>query len=127
MDQKNFAPRSSALIINEAMGFTYPKAHFGKKIFVDFFAWDPATETMRRHKKHFDRFTSKREMKKAISHYIAVMSEKLRRGFNPNVNSGNKGLTTINCIFEKYESTISHHSRIKTQQNYKSRLTILKE
>ena len=38
----------------ELLGFTYPKLHTGKKWFIDFFALDPLTGTMRRKKYHID-------------------------------------------------------------------------
>lgn len=125
MAKKKFARQSLKNNINMAVGFTYPKLHEGKKFYVDYYVYDPATDSMRRIKKHFDSIKNKRERNKAISHYILTISEKLRQGWNPMAECGNKGLTTINSVFEKYRDSIKQYSRRKTELSYSSRLNIL--
>lgn len=127
MAKKNLSQQSPTCVINNAMGFTYPKAHYGKKIYVDFYAFDPATDKMIRFKRHFDSIKKKTEREKAIAHYIGLISDKLRQGWNPNYESGNKGLTTIEQLFDRYETTLSQYSRQKTQRDYRSRLNGLRE
>ena len=36
--------------VSKLVGYTYPKLHKGKEWYVDFYALDPATDTMRRKK-----------------------------------------------------------------------------
>lgn len=36
--------------VSKLVGYTYPKLHKGKEWYVDFYALDPATNTMRRKK-----------------------------------------------------------------------------
>ena len=127
MAKKNFGRSSRTNNINSAMGFTYPQRHNGKTIYVDFYVFDPASGEKKRIKKHFDNIKNKREREAAISHYMAVISQKLRQGWNPLAECGNKGLTTIELVFEKYENSLLQYSRKKTIQNYTSRLNILKE
>ena len=127
MAKKNFPKNSPANILNMAVGFTYPKAHYGKKIYVDFYVFDPATEQMRRFKKHFDSIHNKKERETAISFYKYKISEKLRQGWNPTIECENKGLELLETVFKKYENTLSSNLRRKTIFSYKSRLNILKE
>ncbi|MCH5234178.1 MAG: tyrosine-type recombinase/integrase [Muribaculaceae bacterium] len=127
MAKKIFAPESLKNKINNAIGFKWPKVHRGKKIFVDFSVFNPARNGMQRIKKHFDNFTNKKDREKAIAHYVATITQRLLDGWNPLAECGNKGLTTIDLIFEKYETSLSQYSRKKTESNYKSRLHILKK
>ena len=127
MAKKNFVRQSVTNRINEAVGFTYPKLHCGKTIYVDYYVHDPASGEMKRVKKHFDRFKKKRERDAAINHFIGIISEKLRQGWNPYANSGNKGLTTVNLIFQRYIDSLIRYTRQKTRSNYESRMNIFKK
>lgn len=71
----------------ELLGFTYPKLHTGKKWFIDFFALDPLTGTMRRKKYHIDNIEKIGERRKYAAELIAITLKKLRSGWNPWVNT----------------------------------------
>lgn len=126
MDKKIFVSSSLTQKINKEVGFTWPKKHYGQKIYVDFYVFDPASGEKKRIKKHFDSFTKKKDREAAMDHYIHVMSKRLMEGWNPLVECGNNGLTPIEVVFDKYENSLTHYSRKKTIQNYKSRLSILR-
>ena len=127
MAQKNFVRRNFTNRVNEVIGFTYPKLHEGKTVYVDFFAFDPSVGRMRRKKKHFDHIKNKGQRNRAINHYMVVVSEQLRRGWNPFAETSNRGLSTINLISVRYSDSILQYDRKKTRQSYSSRLNIFNE
>ena len=121
-------PNRTSRDFDSLLGFRYPRAHYGKNVYVDFYVFDPATETMRRVKKFFDNISSKREQKRQIAEYIEVMSTRLRQGYNPFVSTdNNRGYTLFVDVLSKYEESLSKGMRAKTVHSYTSRLNILRE
>lgn len=72
MVKKNFVRVSHTNKVNREVGFTYPKIHEGKKIFVDFLSLTHPLVRRKRIKKHFDSIKKKRERMAAMQHYISV-------------------------------------------------------
>ncbi len=58
------AARKKLNSLSEVLQFTFPKLHTGPKWYVDFYAYDPATGTMRRKKFHLDNIAKITERRK---------------------------------------------------------------
>lgn len=112
----------------ELFGFTYPKLHTGKKWFIDFFALDPLTGTMRRKKYHIDNIEKIGERRKYAAELIAITLKKLRSGWNPWVNTQeSRGFTFLSDCLTRYMEYIERKSRTKTKHSYQSRVNILNQ
>ena len=110
------------------LGFTYPKLHTGKKWFIDFFAFDPASGEMKRKKYHIDNIEKIGERRKKATEIIAVTLRKLREGWNPWVNTQeSRGFTLISDCLDRYMEYIKRKSRKKTKHSYQSRVNILNQ
>lgn len=113
---------------SEMLGFTYPKLHTGKKWFIDFFAFDPASGEMKRKKYHIDNIEKIGERRKKATEIIAVTLRKLRGGWNPWVNTQeSRGFTLISDCLDRYMEYIKRKSRKKTKHSYQSRVNILNQ
>lgn len=120
--RKNFSSKS------EVLSFTYPKLHTGKSWYVDFFSFDPATETMRRKKYMLDSIPKVTDRRKRAAELIESLLKMLRAGWSPWVNvDDNRGYTPLSDALEKYEKSLEKLPKIKTRQSYGSRLNVLRE
>ena len=120
--RKNFTPRS------EVLDFTYPKLHTGKSWYIDFFSYDPATEKMRRKKYMLDGIPKVRDRRKRAVEMIESILRRLRSGWSPWVNvNDNRGYTSLEEAFAKYEKYLDKLPKAKTRHNYSSRLNVLRE
>lgn len=120
--RKNFSSKS------EVLSFTYPKLHTGKSWYVDFFSFDPATETMRRKKYMLDSIPRVTDRRKRAAELIESLLKMLRTGWSPWVNvDDNRGYTPISDALDKYEKSLEKLPKLKTRQSYSSRLNVLRE
>lgn len=120
--RKNFSPKS------EVLAFTYPRLHTGKSWYVDFFALDPATGTMRRKKYMLDSIDKVTERRKRARELIESVLKMLRSGWSPWVNvDDNRGYTLLEDALAKYEKYLERQPKLKTRQSYGSRLNVLRE
>lgn len=120
--RKNFSPKS------EVLNFTYPKLHKGKSWYVDFFSLDPATGTMRRKKYMLDGVAKITERRKRGAELIESLLKLLRSGWSPWVNvDDNRGYTLLSEALTKYEKSFERLTKLKTRQNYASKLNVLRE
>lgn len=128
MSKKNLC-RSGRNYEHVLLGYKLPVFHSeGKKKYVDFYAYDPAREEMRRKKIHVDKYKSKAAQKRQASVIIATLTEKLMSGWNPWCEKQtNRSFTPLSDIMEKYLEYVGRTRRKKTIQNYSSRMNVLKE
>ena len=114
------------------LGFTYPKLHKGKTWFVDFFVYDPCSDSMRRKKYMLGRYSSKRERETMGAILVSNLVEKLKKGWNPFIATKNtRRLTAFSDVLRKYEdyTLIAEGKGIlkhKTAVDYRSRLKQLR-
>ena len=114
---------STALI-----GFTLPKLHKGKNWYVDFFAYDPVTDRMKRKKYMLDRQKKKSERHIMATMLITNITQRLIQGWNPWVrNDSTRHLTSFTEVMAGYrEYVVALETRgtlrHKTAYDYLSRL-----
>lgn len=120
--RKNFSPKS------EVLSFTYPRLHTGKSWYVDFTSLDPATGTMRRKKYMLDSIDKVTDRRKRAQELIESLMSLLRSGWSPWVNvEDNRGYTLLEDALQKYEKWLEKQPKLKTRQNYSSRLKVLRD
>lgn len=120
--RKNFTPRS------EVLCFTYPKLHTGKSWYVDFYSFDPATGSMKRKKYMLDSVAKVKDRRRQAAEMIESLLKLLRGGWSPWVNvDDNRGYTLLDEALSKYEASLEKLPKLKTRQNYGSRLNVLRE
>lgn len=85
---------------SSVLNFTPPRIHSGKTTYIDFYALDPATNTMRRKKYMLDKYRSKKELDMMATAMISSLFEKLLRGWSPFVAEKpviNSGVQLTEC------------------------------
>lgn len=122
------AARKKLNSLSEVLKFTFPKLHTGSKWFVDFYAYDPATDTMRRKKFHLDNIEKITERRKRANEMIESLTKLLRSGWSPWINAEtNRSYTLLEDALEKYEAYVERMPKYKTRKSYTSRLNIFRK
>lgn len=111
------------------LGYSLPVFHSeGKRKYVDFYAYDPARDEMRRKKIYVDKYKSKYAQKQHAAIVVKAITEKLLEGWNPWCESQNgRAFTPLADIITKYIDYVGHTGRKKTIQNYTSKVRVLQE
>jgi len=113
------------------VGYTLPQLHTGKSWYVDFFAWDPVSERMKRKKYMLDRCKTAGERRTMAALLITSITNRLLKGWNPFVSSDStRHLTSFDDILKKYRDYISSMEakgtlKPKTAYDYLSRVGTL--
>ena len=113
------------------VGYTLPQLHTGKSWYVDFFAWDPVSERMKRKKYMLDRCKTVGERRMMASLLITSITHRLMKGWNPFVASDStRHLTAFDDVLKKYRDYISSMEakgtlKHKTAYDYLSRVGTL--
>ena len=111
--------------------FTLPRLHKGKQWYVDFFAYDPARDGMRRKKYMLDRYKNVNDRENLACILIHNLFEKLKLGWNPFVNARKtRQFTEFRTVLQRYNdyTVIAEKKGIlkpKTAVDYRSRLNQL--
>ena len=122
------ASRKKLNSLSEVLQFTFPKLHTGPKWYVDFYAYDPATDTMRRKKFHLDNIEKITERRKRANEMIESLTKLLRSGWSPWINAEtNRSYTLLEDALEKYEAYVERMPKYKTRKAYTSRLNIFRK
>ncbi|MDY3215905.1 MAG: integrase [Sodaliphilus sp.] len=122
------AARKKLNSLSEVLKFTFPKLHTGSKWYVDFYAYDPATDTMRRKKFHLDNIGKITERRKRANEMIESLTKLLRSGWSPWINAEtNRSYTLLEDALEKYEAYVERMPKYKTRKAYTSRLNIFRK
>lgn len=113
---------------SRALDFTFPKLHVGKNFYVDFFAFDPASGSMRRKKYMLDGISGISNRRHHGNFLVAELTKKLLSGWNPFVNcEQNRSFTSFDVCCDRYQSTIDRMSREATRRSYTSHLKKIRE
>ena len=116
---------------NDIVGFTLPRLHTGKSWYVDFFAWDPVSNGMKRKKYMLDRQKSRSERHVMAAMLITNITRRLIRGWNPWVrDDGTRHLAEFREVLGKYSEYICAMEtqgalKHKTAYDYLSRVGTL--
>ena len=114
--------------VSKLVGYTYPKLHKGKEWYVDFYALDPATNTMRRKKYSISTELRVAERNRRATEIINVVSSQLMKGWNPWVQTDNsRAYVLFDDCLQRYLDFVDRMDRKKTRQSYHSRVNVLKE
>lgn len=104
--RKNYTPQA------EVLGFTYPKLHVGKNWYVDFYAFDPATDSMRRKKYMLDRIGKVTQRRRRATEIIESLLKLLRSGWSPWSAVASGRPFRPHCIFPKRLRIESIYARV---------------
>lgn len=100
------------------VGYTPPTLHKGVRWFVDFTAWDPARDAMRRKRCYIKDSLSVLAKKHRASEIIAALTKLLSQGWNPWVtNDESRGFVLFdNCLehFSEYVERMDRKRHAKT-------------
>ncbi len=117
--------------LNNLITYTFPKLHSGKSWYVDFFCYDPVTQSMRRKKYMLDSIKKVSDRKKRAAEIIAIVSTRLSKGWNPWAEASNDRqytlIKTVIGLYNKYLEKLVHTKVLKekTCYDYLSRLNML--
>ena len=119
--------------ISEIVSYTYPTFHTGKVWYIDFMAYDPVAQKMKRKKFNVPPIKGIRARKEYANEMIYKLSVKLREGWNPWVTATTKRQYTLyKDVIEWYHLYITklHKAgsiKTTTLTDYKKRLKVLEE
>ena len=112
--------KSSSLV-----GYTPPTLHKGVRWFVDFTAWDPAINAMRRKRYYVSGSLTISQKKARANEIMQVLTRQLSQGWNPWVNNDDtRGHVIFENCLQRYEDYVDRMDRKKTRQSYHSRVKI---
>ena len=113
--------------------YTVPKLHTGKTWYVDFFAFDPLSGTLRRKKYHLDSIPKKSDRVRRATEIISAVYQRLITGWSPWVTTtSEKEYSTFTDAIELYRIYVNKMSdtgsmKKKTRHDYLSRLKTLED
>ena len=84
-----YSKAKNFLSTREIIGYTLPRIHRGKSYYVDFFAYDPTTDRLKRKRYMLDRYHNRAEREKIAAVLVYNLTHKLLSGWNPFVNTTN--------------------------------------
>ena len=114
--------------VSSLVGYTFPTLHKGVRWFVDFFAFDPATNDMRRKRYYIGNNLTVSEKKRRAAEIIKVLTAQLAQGWNPWVTADDaRGFVKFDECINRYLEYVDRMDRKKTRDSYRSRVNILKE
>lgn len=92
------------------VSYTIPKLHTGKEWYIDFFAFDPAQNRMRRKKIKLNSIQSVKQRRAYATDLIARLVSQLRIGWNPWIEAeGGKAYATFEAACESYKRMIDRY------------------
>lgn len=131
--KKMFSQEKKLLCGKDIVSFTLPKLHKGKSWYVDFFAFDPAKDGMRRKKYMLNHYKTRKERETMATILIHNIYERLIAGWNPFTQGGRtRQYTEMDVVLDRYKSFITCEAnkgvmKPKTATDYLSRLKKLKK
>ena len=110
------------------LGFTLPRLHSGKQWYVDFFAYDPAGDRMKRKKYMLDRIGGRSDRRRMATLLITRLTERLLQGWNPWVrDDSTRHMADFGFVLQQYRDYVAAMEKKgtlkqKTAYDYLSRL-----
>ena len=126
--KKMYFSEKQLLTCKEIVTFTLPKLHRGKSWYVDFFAYDPSIDGLRRKKYMLNRYKSRKEKESMATILIQNIYQRLIAGWNPfTQGKRTRQYTELSVVLQRYQDFISYQAekgvmKIKTAADYLSRL-----
>lgn len=117
--------------VDDIIGYTLPKLHTGKNWYIDFKAYDPLEQKMKRKKYMLDGIDKVTERKKRATETIASLTNRLRTGWNPWADTSNSRQYTkfidVIELYYKYLLKLQKTNVFKenTILDYQKRIKIL--
>ena len=117
----------------QIIGFTLPRLHTGKNWYVDFFAYDPVSDGMKRKKYMLDRTRNRSDRRKMATLLISNLTQRLITGWNPFVrNDSTRHLTPFGEVLQNYRDYVAALEakgtlKGKTAYDYLGRVKSLEE
>lgn len=128
-----FSSRRKGTSLKELISYTTPKLHTGKSWYVDFMAYDPLEQKMKRKKYMLNGISKVSDRRKRGNEIIASLNVKLRKGWNPWADvTSNRQYTLYKDVIELYHKYLSKLHKAGTIKNntlldYQKRLKVLTE
>ena len=119
--------------LNSIIPYTLPQLHTGKNWYIDFKAYDPLEQKMKRKKYMLDSIDKISVRKKRATELIANISRQLLSGWNPWADTSNsRQYTLFDDVVELYNKYLIkfHKSKVfkeSTFIDYKKRIRVLSE
>lgn len=117
--------------VDDIIGYTLPKLHCGKNWYIDFKAYDPLEQKMKRKKYMLDGIDKITERKKRATETIANLTNRLRSGWNPWADTSNsRQYTKFIDVIELYHKYLLKLQKSKvfkknTILDYQKRIRVL--
>lgn len=117
--------------VDAIIGYTLPKLHTGKNWYIDFKAYDPLEQKMKRKKYMLDSIDKVTERKKRATETIATLTNRLRSGWNPWADTSNsRQYTKFTDVIELYYKYLLKLQKSKvfkenTILDYQKRIKVL--
>lgn len=90
------------------IGFTLPRLHTGKNWYVDFLAYDPVSDGMKRKKYMLDRTKNRTERRNMATLLISNLTHRLIHGWNPFIrNDATRHLTPFSEVLQGYRDYVA--------------------
>lgn len=113
---------------SDIVGYTPPTLHKGVRWFVDFTAFDPARDIMRRKRYYIKDNLSISAKKHRAAEIMEVLTKQLSQGWNPWLtNDESRGFVPFENCLERYSEYVDRMDRKRTRQSYSSKVNILKD
>ncbi len=122
------AKKPNILFSERLVTFTLPQLHKGKTWYVDFYAFDPSRDSMRRKKYMLDRYKHEKERLTMAALAIHNITQRLIAGWNPFVNAEkSRHFTDFAVVLERYKAYVEKAGdngvmKAKTVTDYLSRV-----
>ncbi|MGL4851230.1 MAG: site-specific integrase, partial [Phocaeicola sp.] len=123
--------RKGASLYKNVITYTLPKLHQGKNWYVDFSAYDPLEQKMKRKKYMLDGIPKITDRKKRAIEIITNLTIQLRSGWNPWADASNSRqyimFSNVMELYLNYLTKLESTKAIKekTLVDYRNRLNIL--
>ena len=90
------------LTTRDIVGYTLPRLHTGKSWYVDFYAYDPTIDGLKRKKYMLDKYRLK-ERKHIATVLVTNLTQQLIAGWNPFINNDKaRSYTTWEAVVQRY-------------------------
>ena len=122
-------PQRKTEKLYEIKSFTYPKLHTGKDWYIDFYAFCPASGTMRRKKIKLNHIAKIGERRKFAEGLIRRTILNLERGWNPWIEAENsKSYNYFNDVCDRYKLYIEKlfNDNLYREDTYTSYMSYLR-
>ena len=109
--KKMYFSEKQLLTCKEIVTFTLPKLHRGKSWYVDFFAYDPSIDGLRRKKYMLNRYKTRKEKESMATILIQNIYQRLIAGWNPfTQGKRTRQYTELSVVLQRYQDFISYQA-----------------